>query len=200
MKYCEYCGYQLEDDDQFCTNCGRTQNDMSYRGGSQGGSSKTVIIIIVAVVGAIILGLVAWLLISNLSGSDDEYAATDSSHYSQDSTTANSESSYTSDSYTTSNDYGGYSGGGYSGCIFPYSSEEYLEEYEVTRLSTHDLQYAINELYARHGKIFSDQDVRSHFNSCDWYTPVSKDIDTSYFNAYEKYNWQMLTKERDSRK
>ena len=44
-----------------------------------------------------------------------------------------------------------------------------------------------NEIYARHGYIFSSEDLRNHFGQKRWYTPISKNItlsDVEKFNVY----------------
>ncbi len=53
---------------------------------------------------------------------------------------------------------------------------------------------AKNELYARHGYIFKDQDLNNYFMGQLWYTPTSKpeDFKDSVFNEYEKANLKLL--------
>ena len=95
--------------------------------------------------------------------------------------------------YDNDNDYD------YSDCIFPYSSEAYIDEAEVYYLTDDELQEAINELYARNGRIFDDEEIQAYFSSKSWYVPVARGIEKEYFNGYEEYNWEILTKERKSR-
>ncbi len=87
------------------------------------------------------------------------------------------------------------------GMIFPKSSEEKLQEEELKERSAEDLRYAINEIYARHGYIFNDQELKAHYEQYDWYHPSVKaeDFSTEVFNDVEKYNIELLQKVRDSK-
>ena len=84
--------------------------------------------------------------------------------------------------------------------IFPTSSMSYLSDSEIDQLSQEDIQQAINEIYARHGRIFKDEPYNSYFRSCEWYVPLYEDdeFDDSCFNDYEKTNIQRLASYRDS--
>lgn len=52
------------------------------------------------------------------------------------------------------------------------SSTRYYSAEEVQGMSNEDLFYARNEIYARHGRMFSDPGLQSYFNSKSWYTPI----------------------------
>lgn len=88
-----------------------------------------------------------------------------------------------------------------NGIIFPNSSEQLLNQEQLAELSEEDLRYAINELYARHGYIFSDESLLNYYEKYDWYnqeiTPDNFNMDL--FNEIEKENVQMLQAERNSR-
>ncbi len=90
---------------------------------------------------------------------------------------------------------------GKDGVIFSNSSEELLNEENVKTLSDDDLRYAINELYARHGYIFNDDELKEYYGKFDWYKQDIKtdDFSMDLFNDIEKVNVEMLQKERDSR-
>lgn len=51
-----------------------------------------------------------------------------------------------------------------------------------------------NSIYARHGYIFKDKNLRAYFNSQRWYYGYRSVVPTSSFNAYEKANIQFLGK------
>ena len=42
-----------------------------------------------------------------------------------------------------------------------------------------------NEMYARNGYIFQDEDLKAFFNQMPWYNPISEDVQ---LNGYERYN------------
>lgn len=91
------------------------------------------------------------------------------------------------------------------GCIFPNSSTEEISEEEIKKLTDEQLRYAINEIWARHGYIFSTPEILKYYRQFDWYeekVPSSewnKNGQNYYLNDIEKTNINRMTKERDSR-
>lgn len=53
--------------------------------------------------------------------------------------------------------------------IFPGSEDRLLTEDEISQLSLQELCYAENEIYARHGLIFSSTELSDYFNAKNWY-------------------------------
>lgn len=53
---------------------------------------------------------------------------------------------------------------------------------------------ARNGIYARHGRLFDDEELQAYFDSCDWYegTVDPDDFDESVFNDYEKANRDLI--------
>ena len=109
---------------------------------------------------------------------------------------ANSQSSNSqSSSNTNTNNNGGF--------IFPNSDSSYLSNAQVSALSDDDLQLAINEIYARRGRIFKDASLNAYFNSQSWYEGkyTAEEFEKNVkFNTYEQKNLQLLINERRSRK
>lgn len=123
---------------------------------------------------------------------------TQQSSNSQNSSSGNSNSQSSnaqSSSNTNTNNNGGF--------IFPNSDSSYLSNAQVSALSDDDLQLAINEIYARRGRIFKDASLNAYFNSQSWYegkyTPEEFEKNVK-FNTYEQKNLQLLINERRSRK
>ena len=56
------------------------------------------------------------------------------------------------------------------------------------------IHLAKNEIYARHGYIFKNEDLYNYFMGCVWYNPTCKaeDFDESVLNEYEKANLEIL--------
>ena len=56
------------------------------------------------------------------------------------------------------------------------------------------IHLAKNEIYARHGYIFKNEDLYNYFMGCVWYNPTSKaeEFDDSVLNEYEKANLEIL--------
>ena len=69
-----------------------------------------------------------------------------------------------------------------------YTKENFENE---PRLVIH---LAKNEIYARHGYIFKNEDLYNYFMGCVWYNPTCKaeDFDDSVLNEYEKANLEIL--------
>ena len=109
---------------------------------------------------------------------------------------SNSQSSNAqSSSNTNTNNNGGF--------IFPNSDSSYLSNAQVSALSDNDLQLAINEIYARRGRIFKDASLNAYFNSQSWYEGkyTAEEFEKNVkFNTYEQKNLQLLINERRSRK
>lgn len=74
------------------------------------------------------------------------------------------------------------------------SSQRSVTESDVAGMSYNDLQMAINEIYARHGRKFSDPNIQSYFDSQPWYqgTVEPDAFDSSVFSATEGQNIQYL--------
>lgn len=77
-----------------------------------------------------------------------------------------------------------------------------LYESDIRYLTKEDLAFeppvvihlAKNEIYARHGYIFKDQDLYNYFMGCIWYTPTTapEDFSDDVFNECEKENLKLL--------
>ena len=67
----------------------------------------------------------------------------------------------------------------YEEYLLPESCSQYLCWGELSELSTQALYLAQQEIYARYGQRFDDQDLQEYFNARPWYTPVSDDVTES---------------------
>ena len=69
-----------------------------------------------------------------------------------------------------------------------YTKEEFENEPMLV------IHLAKNEIYARHGYIFTNEDLYNYFMGCIWYNPTYEgtDFDDSIFNEYEKANLEIL--------
>lgn len=108
--------------------------------------------------------------------------------YAEPETSANEESSQSS---ATENSF-----------IFANSDSSYLSQSEVKNLSDHDLEIALNEIYAKRGWIFTDAELASYFNSQSWYNPrytASEFSKNVTFNEYEQANIQLMINEQKDR-
>lgn len=84
--------------------------------------------------------------------------------------------------------------------ILPDSSSRLLTNADVKNLTLREINYAKNEIYARHGRKFDSKELRDYFNSKDWYygTIDPEDFSPSVFNSYEKKNIQFLSNKEEA--
>ena len=60
--------------------------------------------------------------------------------------------------------------------IYPYTSTREISGPDMINLSAWELQVMKNEIYARHGLIFTDKKFRDAFESKTWYVPAFTDV------------------------
>lgn len=82
--------------------------------------------------------------------------------------------------------------------ILPNSNVDYLTEADISGLTLQEINYAKNEIYARHGRRFKSQELMNYFTSKSWYKGIydPDDFDANYsddaLNDYEKKNAEFL--------
>ncbi|AYA99971.1 YARHG domain-containing protein [Lachnoanaerobaculum umeaense] len=78
--------------------------------------------------------------------------------------------------------------------IFADSSTRVLTDAEVNALDQNTARYALNEIYARRGRKFKDQELQNYFNGKSWYvgTIEPDNFDESSLTAIEKENTKKL--------
>lgn len=80
---------------------------------------------------------------------------------------------------------------------FAGSDTRYLSENDIAGYSREEIQLIVNEIYARHGRVFRQEANEAFFWSKSWYMPVEGKSDeqiVSEFNAYEKANVDFLAR------
>lgn len=82
-----------------------------------------------------------------------------------------------------------------SSYVLEGSDSRYITDEEVAALTKDDMQLAINEIYARHGRKFSMKEYRDYFNSQSWYkgTVDPDKFNEGMLNAYENANIAKLS-------
>lgn len=80
--------------------------------------------------------------------------------------------------------------------ILPESDSRYLAMEDLAGLTAEECRIARNELFARHGRLFKDEELQAYFNSCDWYYGwvMPEDFDETVFNEYEFANRDLIIK------
>lgn len=78
-----------------------------------------------------------------------------------------------------------------NGFILPESDSRYYSDSELNELTDYQLYLARNEIYARYGRAFKNQDLQDYFHNKNWYTvrysPDSFDSIVT-LNVFEKKN------------
>ena len=78
--------------------------------------------------------------------------------------------------------------------ILPQSDSRYLTESDLNGLTEAECRIARNEIYARHGRMFNDEELQAYFNSKSWYTPSipANAFQEHMLNDYEKENKDVI--------
>ncbi len=71
------------------------------------------------------------------------------------------------------------------------ASRNYTED-ELSDMDAHTLYLARNEIYARHGYIFNNQDLKDYFAGKSWYMAITTVVPDTDFNEYEKANLELI--------
>ena len=84
------------------------------------------------------------------------------------------------------------------GYIIPGSDSSYLSYSDLSGLTLQELNYAKNEIYARHGRRFKSNELQTYFDSKSWYYGEydPDDFDANYSNSVlndaEKRNAEII--------
>lgn len=86
--------------------------------------------------------------------------------------------------------------------IFPESSTALLSGEDLLKADPESLRLARNEIFARHGRKFDAEDLRSYFEGKSWYQPkvAAADFDENVFNEFEKKNLSLIRTAEDQLK
>ena len=83
--------------------------------------------------------------------------------------------------------------------VFADSSDRLLKKKEIKNLTDEELRYAINEIYARHGYKFKDEELYNYFSERYTLNISPDEFDMDCFNDTEMKNIELLKEERDKR-
>ncbi len=78
--------------------------------------------------------------------------------------------------------------------LLPDSDSRYLTEDDLAGFTAEQCRLARNEIYARHGRRFSDPALQRYFDSLSWYsgTIEPSDFNDNVFNSYERANCRLI--------
>lgn len=85
--------------------------------------------------------------------------------------------------------------------VIPESSTRLISEWELLHLDQQALRIARNEIFARHGRIFNDEEISTYFEQQQWYRPsiLPNDFSEEILNQYEKANIEVIKKLEQNR-
>ena len=78
--------------------------------------------------------------------------------------------------------------------VLPDSNCRYLNKDEIINLTAEECRIARNEIYARKGRKFKDEELQSYFEQFDWYSPFieADDFKDTMLNEYELHNRDLI--------
>ena len=84
--------------------------------------------------------------------------------------------------------------------IFPDSDKKYLSEDEIRSKTVDEMMIGRNEIFARHGYIFDDENLKQHFEGTSWYKgtiPAEQFDSDQTFNDFERKNVELIKQVED---
>ena len=192
---CSNCGREIKKEEKFCPYCG-SENKKTKK------KNKWLTGVMGLIVVCIILGIVAGAMNSNKkedakkdTASNTEKATEKQTTAASTKTAASTETASTKQTKNNTQDADDQQDETEnSEYILPESDTRYVEQDEIDQLTKNEVRLAINEIYARHGRIFENSELREYFESKDWYdgTIEPEDFDEDVLNQYEKANVKLL--------
>ena len=84
--------------------------------------------------------------------------------------------------------------------MIPGSDVRYVTMEDVAGFSKEEVRIAINELYARHGRMFRAEELQEYFNAKSWYEPIytPDDWQEEWLTDVECYNRDFLVNYRNT--
>lgn len=80
------------------------------------------------------------------------------------------------------------------------ASSRYISRSDISWMTKDEIQLSINEIYAKHGLIFTNEPYSSYFRSKSWYNPDTNDVSVvaERMNDYELENLKVMGTYRNS--
>ena len=75
----------------------------------------------------------------------------------------------------------------------------YLSETEVAGMDGEQIQFIINQIYAKNGYVFRTTEIQNYFSRMPWYVPVSNDASRLQMSSVDRSNLNLLVSYRDGK-
>ncbi len=73
----------------------------------------------------------------------------------------------------------------------------YLSESEVAAMDGEQIQFIINQIYAKNGYVFRTETIQRYFSQMPWYVAVSNDVSQLQMSSLDRSNLNLLVRYRD---
>ena len=175
---CKHCGQPLPEGSQFCGYCGKPQSveTVEIHADTSEKSRKIIPIVAASVTTTLILAILLILMGGGSTeapvGVQPDVSVETLAPEVTEETCPLPESNPYFQCYIATDDY-----------VLPESSSAYLNFTHVENLTLQQLEIALEELYARHGKAFANNDVQAYFDARDWYKNTGTSVELNDFEA-----------------
>lgn len=168
--FCPYCGNELQSSGSYCPHCG-TRLDALSQPAVPARTKKPVWHTVLAI--ALVVGISAFLLILTVlvldiflltDKQEPQQLTAEVGQLPQEEDAGLSADSPYYQCYTS-----------YTAFVLPDSDSTYCSRADLADLSEAELEIARQEIYARHGRTFSDGALQAYFQARSWYTPGAED-------------------------
>ncbi len=192
LLICGSCGKPLEVGAAFCGECGASVRNISAAPSRQiterninKPKKKSSAVLIGAII-AVLLILVMFLCIAVVSFlyfrnvlSDANEPVTEATYFDPYEQSTNSVNEYIEEAYVVTADEDTY--------LFP-SDTRYITKSDLIGKTKEEVAYIRNEIYARHGYVFKNQEYQNYFENKSWYraNPYFDESEFSYIEAANK--------------
>ena len=203
---CPKCGAEVREEDKFCDQCGFS---MKKRKRTFLPAVVTLALILIAVGGTVI-----WIVMDDYHTLEDIQAQyqeirnsleeenitiVQSTQDAPDMSASEEDTAERQDTDVHGTEQENFQMSELDQYILPESNSRYLTNSDIDGMSLREINYAKNEIYARHGRKFKSEELQTYFDSKSWYTGKYEpsDFDENYsssmLNTYEKKNAQFLS-------
>lgn len=187
--FCNQCGSSIPDGNTVCTNCGapvaKPAGGQAPIPAEEQPKKKSplgiILLIVMGIAIVLLLGVIAVLIILGVTfvlNKPVEVQRPDNNISVIEPDAGHLQDNIYADIYDL-----------YADFVLPGSDSEYLCYRDIDGMTEEELTVAEQEIYARHGMAFSDQDLQAYFAARSWYAPGSGEF---FPNAYEQANLDLI--------
>lgn len=197
--FCTKCGAQIKDGGKFCPKCGAPLKEAPHLGQKKGNGSMPVIVGLVLLIILLLAGIGGGVYYFQTHNSEQTSREEDNEddaegkeeQDSEDETEAESEGQsitdeeknpqvnvvFTDEAADTQDTWAD------ADFVLDFSAWREVTEDDLEGLDSDQLRIARNEIYARHGRMFLDEELNQWFNGKGWYQDISEKYAPEEFDS-----------------